>query len=153
MFSRIHMFVLFRKEYYLQTSGFWPRVRARALRAPVFLDSSKKNTKHPYRTLLSYAAPYWPCCILNSSPAPYWAMLHLLCYAALYLAALHLTELHCTWLSYAANSWAKLHPIELRCTLYIATLHPIELRCSLLSYAAPFWAMLHPIWTTLHPLS
>jgi hypothetical protein len=45
---------------------------------------------------------------------------------------------------YAAPSWAKLHPIELRCTLmsyaipYWATLHPYELRYTLLSYAAPF---------------
>jgi hypothetical protein len=29
---------------YLNTSGFWPRVRARALRAPVFLDSLPRPT-------------------------------------------------------------------------------------------------------------
>jgi hypothetical protein len=44
------------------TSGFWPRVRARALRAPVFLGLLPCQTGPPEPTelhciLLSYAAP------------------------------------------------------------------------------------------------
>jgi hypothetical protein len=44
------------KDYYFITSGFWPRVRARALRAPVFLGSLKPQmgAARPPR---SFAAP------------------------------------------------------------------------------------------------
>ena len=45
---------------YTYTSGFWPRVCARALRAPVFLGSVTWKTGHcapPYR---SFAAPSPP---------------------------------------------------------------------------------------------
>jgi hypothetical protein len=38
---------------YIITSGFWPRVRARALRAPVFLGSLSRQTAHG-----SFAASY-----------------------------------------------------------------------------------------------
>ncbi len=34
----------FEKILYLKTSGFWPRVRARALRAPVFLGALPRQT-------------------------------------------------------------------------------------------------------------
>jgi hypothetical protein len=36
VYDRINLYI---SNSYLYTSGFWPRVRARALRAPVFLDS------------------------------------------------------------------------------------------------------------------
>ncbi len=49
----------------------------------------------------------------------------------------HPSKLHCTLLSFFA-SWR-------------AMLHPIELCCTLLSYAAPHWAMLHPRGATMYP--
>jgi hypothetical protein len=54
---------------------------------------------------------------------------------------------HCISLTYAAPSWAPLHPIwaKLHSKSYAA---PSELSCTLLSSAAPFWAVLHP--TELH---
>ena len=40
------------------TSGFWPRVRARALRAPVFLDSLRRPTgRYAPPAHRSFAAP------------------------------------------------------------------------------------------------
>jgi hypothetical protein len=45
---------------YKNTSGFWPRVRARALRAPVFLSSLAPETGRcaPPPRLRSFAASY-----------------------------------------------------------------------------------------------
>ena len=82
------------------TSGFWPRVRARALRAPVFLGS--------YTLSLGAARP----------PLPIAALLLLIYPPKLSLrpelgrqgrlsfhwAKLHPTELYCILLSYAAPS-------------------------------------------------
>jgi hypothetical protein len=39
----IYIFTAVDDEFYIRTSGFWPRVRARALRAPVFLGSLKRQ--------------------------------------------------------------------------------------------------------------
>jgi hypothetical protein len=136
-------------------SGFWPRVRARALRAPVFLGSLPRQLgRSAPPAHHSFAASYSsaknvnllftePCCTL--------------------LGYVALTKLHCTILCCAAHYWAKLHPSGLHSTLlicaapYWATLHPIwamldpksyaapsELSCTHLSLAAPFWATLPP---------
>ena len=45
--------------FFLKTSGFWPRVRARALRAPVFLSSltCKAGRCSPSLAPCSFAAP------------------------------------------------------------------------------------------------
>ncbi len=117
--------------YYVKTSGFWPRVRARVLRAPVFLGSLTWQTGRcaPPRpsqlhcflfTLQNF--PLGP----NSGPlgkaAPCWATLH--------LTELCCTLLTCTLMSCAAPYWAKLylwdmlHSTELRSTLS-------KLRCSI----------------------
>ncbi len=154
------------------TSVFWPRVRARALRAPVFLGSltRKKGRCAPpprpsqLRCFLFFKNknnlfPETKCFPSGPNSGRQGRIFF-------HWAKLHPTELHCTLLSYAATSWATLCPIlsypapnwakkhhtelcciqlsylALRFTL-CATLHPTELSCALLSYAAPFWAMLH----------
>jgi hypothetical protein len=97
----------------LITSGFWPRVRARALRAPVFLGSltrQKGRCAPPPPVHSSFAASHSSkikttyflkqnASLQASGPNPgrqgrisfRWAKLHP-------------TELHCTLLSYAATS-------------------------------------------------
>jgi hypothetical protein len=90
------------------TSGFWPRVRARALRAPVFLGSLTCQT------------------VRCAPPPPIAASLLLIYPPKLSLRP----ELRCTLLSYAV-------PLRYAAFSWV-TLHPSELRCTLLSYAAPF---------------
>jgi hypothetical protein len=126
--------------------GFWPRVRARALRTPVFLGSLPRPTgaaRPPAHR--SFAAP--PKTKNKLFPLTTWPKLGPPgAYIFLYWAKPHSTELHYTLLSSAAPSWAMLHPIELRCTLLSTKLCCIqlsylrrtqsELSCILLSYAA-----------------
>ncbi len=114
------------------TSGFWPRGRARALRAPAFLGSlpclmgrwaPPAHRSFPARpkikkSTINKMLPFWP---ELGPPGAY--IFPPPDSAALYWAVLHLTELRCTLLSSAAPSWAALHPPELRCTLW-AKLHP-----------------------------
>ncbi len=124
---------------YIITSGFWPRVRARALRAPVVLGALQcpgalraprplqlrcfmfigqkiyyfQKLKHP-----SGPSSTEPPRLRNITfPAPRPTCRTLLSYAASYCASLHPKELCCTLLSY---------------------LHPLGLRCTLLSYTAPY---------------
>jgi hypothetical protein len=151
------------------TSGFWPRVCARALRAPVFLGSLPSPTgRCAPPTHCSFAAspkiknklfPETKCFpsgpnsgrqeiyFSNGQAAPYWA-------------TLHLTELRYTHVSYAAPYWATLHPTKLCCiqVSYAApylsftdpksSATPSELRRTLLSYDVTFWAKLHPTLAT-----
>ena len=86
----------------LTTSGFWPRVRGRALRAPVFLGSLPRPVRAPLAHR-SFAAPtkiknhyfqkqmlpFWPECGRQGRIFFYWAKLHP-------------TELHCILLNYVA---------------------------------------------------
>jgi hypothetical protein len=120
------------------TSGFWPRVRALALRAPP-------------PAYCSFAAfPEGPNSAARGVISFHWAKLHL---------TLHHTELRCTLLSSAS-------PNELHCTLLRGAV-PLRYAAPYLSVAAPYliyaapsgilWAMLHPLsyaapfWATLHP--
>ena len=150
---------------YLRTSGFWPRVRARALRAPVIWSHchARRGAARPPPHLSQLR------CFYLSPKAFHQFQLDRQGRISFHWAKLHPAELHCTLLSYAAPSWAPLHPNELHCTLlrypvplrYAAfnwvTHHPIwaklrpksyaaisELSLALLSYTAPLWAMLHP---------
>ncbi len=123
------------------TSGFWPRVRARALRALVFLGALPCPPAHR-----SFAAP--PKIKKLTIKQNVFLQAQTRAARGIYF----FTGLRCTLLSYAAFKWAMLHPIW-------ALLHPksyvtpSELSCTLPSYAAPFWAMLHPTWATLRPKS
>ena len=89
-----------------KTSGFWPRVRARALRAPVFLGSLLRPSQ--LRCFL-----FTPQNLSSGPNSGHQGRL------SFHWSKLHPTELlvHCILLSYAAPSWAPLHPNELRCTL------------------------------------
>ncbi len=142
------------------TSGFWPRVRARALRAPVFfrlinMQNGALRAPRPSQLrcfLFTPQSPNFPSgpnsgsqgcvylsiglsCTLLSYITSYWATLvHPKSYAAP-------SELSWILLSYAGPylQQAKLRPLELRCTFW-AKLSPSELWCTLLSYAAPYCA-------------
>ncbi len=129
--------------FYIGTSGFWPRVRARALRAPVFLGSLPRPTGR--------CAPPRPS-QLRCSPKnnKNWLFPETKCFPSgpnsgshgrifFHWAKLHPTELHSILQSYSAPFWAPLRPPELRCTL--------------LSFAAFHWATPHPIWAKPHLLS
>ncbi len=107
---------------YTITSGFWPRVRARALRAPVFLGPLPRLTGRcaPRPSQLRYSPPTKKSTISRNKMLPFWPP------GSVYFS----TGLRCTPLSYIASYWV--------------TLHPFEFRCTLLSYAAPYWATLHP---------
>jgi hypothetical protein len=134
------------------TTGFWPRVRARALRAPVFLGALPRQTGRcaplAYRSFAaSYLSPKaFPQARTRSARGEYLSIglsCTLLSYIASYEATLHLPELRCTLMNNTAPYWATLYPLsyvhltELHCTL-CAILHPSELRCTLLSYAEPY---------------
>ncbi len=109
-------------QYYV-TSGFLPRVRARALRAPVFLGSLPHLTGRcappPRPSQLRYSLKNKKtfqkqnASLLGRTRAARGR-------AYTYLS----TGLSCTHMSYIAPYWA--------------TMHPPELRCTLLSYAAPY---------------
>jgi hypothetical protein len=109
-----------------KTSGFWPRMCARALRAPVFLSS----LPHPTGRCAPLPPSQLRCSPQNKKLFPKTKCLpsgpnsgrqgHIF----FHWAKLHPTELRCTLLSFAAPRWA--------------TLHPRELRCTLLSFAAPY---------------
>ncbi len=102
------------------------------------VNPSQPNSKPwSWGTLLSYAAPY----SATLHPTAIWCT---------HFATLHSCEPSCTFLSYAASSWATvphselhyitshwamLHPTELRC-IHWATLRPSKLRYKPLSYAA-----------------
>jgi hypothetical protein len=139
----------------LYTSVFWPRVRARALRAPVFLGSlthQKGRCAPPRQSQLrcflffknkNNLFPETKC--FPSGPNS-GRQGHI----SFHWAKLHPTELHCTLLSYAATSWASLCPILSYPAPCWATMHRTELCCIQLSYVAlrfTLWAKLHP---TLH---
>ncbi len=97
--------------YYRKTSGFWPRVRARALRAPVFLGSLLRPTgrcAHPRPSQLRCFL-FTPLSLGPNSGRQGRLSFH--------WSKLHLTELHCILLSYSPPSWAPLHLNELHCTL------------------------------------
>ncbi len=103
--TKICIFTAVDVEFYIRTSGFWPRVCARALRAPVFLGSLKRQTgaaRPPHRSC--YAAP--PKIKNKLFPETQ-------CFPAgpnsgrqgrisFHWAKLHPNELQCTLLSYAA---------------------------------------------------
>jgi hypothetical protein len=115
------------------TSGFWPRVRARALRAPVFLGSllRSRGRSAPPRPSQLRCSPKSKK-IFQKQYASFLAQTRAA--RGVYLS----TGLRsCTLLSYIAPSWA--------------TLQPSELRRILLSYAAHYWATPHPKWATRHP--
>ena len=127
---------------YDYTSGFWPRMRARALRAPVFLGSvprQKGRCAPPVHR--SFAASY-------SSPQKNHLIPETKCFPSgpnsgrhgrisFHRSKLHPTELHCTLLSYAATSWAMLCPILSYAALCCATMHPTKICYIQLSYVAP----------------
>jgi hypothetical protein len=80
------------------TSGFWPRVRARTLRAPVFLGSLPCQTGRcapPAHRI--FAASYLPPKTFCPSSGSQGLL-------SFHWAKLHPTELHCILLSYAAPS-------------------------------------------------
>jgi hypothetical protein len=84
----------------LFTSGFWPRVRARALRAPVILISLPSPTGRcaPPPTYRSFAAfIYTPKLSLRSELGRQGRI-------SFHWAKLHPTELYCVLLNYAAPS-------------------------------------------------
>ncbi len=94
------------------TSGFWPRVRARALRAPILLSSLPGPTgRCAPPAHRSFAASYLPRQSLSSGP-------------------------HSGRQGHLSFHWSKLHPTVLH-SIYWATLHPPVLRCTLMSYTAP----------------
>ncbi len=97
------------------TSGFWPRVRARALRAPVFFGSFNM----PNGALR--APPPMAASLLLINPTKR-SLRPELAPRGAYI--FHWAKLHCTLLSYIAS--------------YGATLHHTELRCTLMSYTAPY---------------
>jgi hypothetical protein len=112
------------------TSGFWPRVRARALRAPVFFwayKHAKRGAARPPPMAASLLLIHPPK-IKNklfpetkcSPSGPNSGRGRL----SFHWAKLHPTELHCILLSYATPSWT--------------TLNPNKLNCTLLSYATPY---------------
>ena len=107
---------------YMIDSGFGPRVRARALRAPVILISLSRPTGRcappPPKNLLFPETKCFPSGLNSSRQGRIF----------FHWATLHPTELHCILLSYAA-------PFEIRCTL-LSYAAPCELRYTLLSYAA-----------------
>ncbi len=108
------------------TSGFWPRVRARALRAPVFLGSFICQTAPPLWPPPGHRSFAAPPKIINIPETKCFSSglnLGLQGCISFHRAKLHSSELHCTFLIYAAPSWALLHPNELHCTLlsYAAT--------------------------------
>ncbi len=120
------------------TSGFWPRVRARALRAPVFLGSLPRPPllcAPPPPIAASLHPPKVKKNILETKCFPSGPYSGRQGHISFHWTKLHPSELHCTFLIYAATSWAPLHPYELHCTLlsYAAT----KLCCIQLSYAAP----------------
>ncbi len=125
-----HSFKVYMIIYY--TNGFWPRVRARALRAPVFLGSLPCQTGRcapsahrifaaSYSSAKKYIFTIFKNkilqvraraarveCLLNITfHAPRPSCRTLLSYAVLYP----------TKRSYAAHCWAMLHPTELCCIL------------------------------------
>jgi hypothetical protein len=86
-------------QYYISTSGFWPRVRARALRAPVILISLPSQTGRcappAYRSFAAFIYP--PKLSLRSELGRHGCI-------SFHWAKLHPTELNCVLLSYAAPS-------------------------------------------------
>ncbi len=127
------------------TSGFWPRVRARALRAPVFLGSLTRQTGRyaPPRPLqlrcsLKKNIPETKCFPSGPNRAASDVYLStglsctLLSYIAPYWATMYPPELPNTLMSYAAPSWSTLHPSKL-CCIQQSYAAPSELSCTLLS--------------------
>jgi hypothetical protein len=85
---------------FLETSGFWPRVRVRALRAPVFLDSLPHQTGRCAHSppiaasmlhIYTQNLPSGPNSVRQGRISFHWAKLHP-------------SELHCILLSYAEPS-------------------------------------------------
>ncbi len=117
---------------HLTTCGFWPRVRARALRAPVFfrlINMQNGALRAPPPIAASLLLIYTPKLSLRPELGQS---------GVVYLSI----GLSCTFLSYIASYWATLvHPKS-----YAA---PSELSWILLSYVAPFWATLDPIYSKL----
>ncbi len=108
--------------HYIITSGVWSRVRARALRAPVF-----------------FGLINMPKRALRAPPPAFAASLILIYPPKLFLRP----ELRPPWVRISIH-WAKLHPSELHC-IYWVTLHPNELHCTLLSYGytpQPSWELM-----------
>ncbi len=123
--------------YYI-TSGLWPRVRARALCAPVFFCSLPCPTGRcaapAYRSFsASYLSPKACPQARPRSARGVYLSIGLTCtlrnQIASYWATLNLPELRCPLMSYTASYWATLYP---------------------LSYDACNWATLHSISATLH---
>jgi hypothetical protein len=98
----------FSRPPFFLTSGFWPRVRARALRAPVFLGPLKRQTG------AARPPPSQLRCSPKNKKINYFqkqnVSLQALIWAArdvrksFYWVKLHPNELHCTLLSYDAPS-------------------------------------------------
>jgi hypothetical protein len=97
----------------LLTSGFWPRVRARALCAPVFLGLLPRLTGRctPLPPIAASLILIYP----QNFPSGPNSRRH---------GRISSIGLSCTLLSYIAS--------------YVAMLHPPELRCTLMSYTAPY---------------
>ncbi len=127
---------------FYSTSGFWPRVRARALRAPVFGGIATPNGRcapppiaasllHVHRpknvlfpeTKASFRPELGPPG--SNIPRPSSHLSHPTELCCILRTMLHPTELCCTLLSYAASSWATMHPNKLHCIQYIL-LHNTE---------------------------
>ncbi len=138
------------KTFIYITSEFRPRVRARALRAPVFLGALPRQMGRcapppPIAaSLLHIHQPKYINLLFPENKASFrpelgppgsnifpWP-------PRLWNITFPAPRPTCrTLLSYAAPYWASVHPEELCCTL--------------LSYAAPHWAMLHPRGATMYP--
>ncbi len=100
---------------------------------------------------------------IPSYTAPYRATLHPTAIWCTLSATLHSCEPSCTFLSYAASSWATVHTSELRCISlsyaapFGATVCPSKLHFKPLSYTCNRWATQHPLsyaassaWAKLH---
>jgi hypothetical protein len=120
-------------EKYNTTSGFWPRVRARALRAPVFLGSLPRPSQLRCSPKIKYKLFQETKCLPSGPNSDRQGHIFF------HWAQLHPTELRCTLMSYAVPPWTTLHPIEL-----MAMLHPTKLCCTLLSYTAPYLSYAAP---------
>ncbi len=143
-------------------------MRARALRAPVFLGSLTRQTGRcaPPPTHRSFATSPRIKIIVQKQNASLLTCTRATRGVYLSIGPPRLRNIifpaprptYRTLLSYSAPSWALLHPkglyaapnwamLHILCyaALYLATLHLTELHCTWLSYAAPIWAKLHPI--------
>ncbi len=109
---RFHIYIYIYIYIYISTSGFWPRVRARALRAPVFLGSLPRPMERcaPLHPSQLRCSPQTKKTISRNKMSPSRPKL--------------------------GPPGAYVFPLG-DAAPYWATLYPRELRCPLVSYAVP----------------